>query len=242
MGSFFIYTGFFAHSTSNSKKGDTVNGTQDVSIRFDLPYSEAKQLWTNVFETTYLAHAFENAGGNIMRAARTIGLDRKHARHLLRKYKIANSTLKTSKEEDFMPDTPTLIAGAQQPTPKKHLFVTLRRQFENGVNFKRGLIAYLHFNGERTTREGVRQIGPILGGLRTYGSRCQYRHWNQLQVLLKNIGILVATTNYCIYKWNDALVPLLYKQALEKKHAGISVEEILTICFPNDANTIDSFL
>lgn len=227
---------------TTQQKGDAVDDTRDVSIRFDLPHSEAKQIWTDTFEANYLARAFENADGNITRMAHTIGLDRKHTRYLLRKYKIANSPIETSKKEDFRSNAAKLIAEAQQPTPKELMFATLRRQFENGVNFKRGLIAYLHFNGERTTREGVRQIGPILGGLRTYGSHCHYRHWNQLQVLLKNIGVLVATTNYCIYKWNDALVPLLYKQALEKKRAGISVEEILAICFPNDANTIDSFL
>lgn len=117
----------------------------------------------------------------------------------------------------------------------------LRRRFYEGVNFKRGMIAYLYFNGERTTREGVRRIAPILGNRYTCVSHNQYAHWNQLQVLLKKIGMLIPITGCSIYDWNDALVPLLYKQALEKKRAGISVEEILAICFPDNANSIDSF-
>lgn len=56
-----------------------------LSVRTDLPYSEAKQRLLQVFEETYLRDVFERVDGNISAMAREVQLDRKHLRSLLRR-------------------------------------------------------------------------------------------------------------------------------------------------------------
>jgi DNA-binding NtrC family response regulator len=46
-------------------------------IRFDLPYHDAKRVWTERFDEAYVARLLEAHGGNVSAAARTAGLDRK---------------------------------------------------------------------------------------------------------------------------------------------------------------------
>ena len=65
-------------------------GNQDaedgLTVRSDLPYSEAKDAVLHAFERKYLADAFARCGSNVAQTARDIGLDRKHLATLLKKH------------------------------------------------------------------------------------------------------------------------------------------------------------
>jgi two-component system, NtrC family, response regulator HydG len=58
----------------------------ELAVRADLPFADAKQAIVHAFERRYLRDAFARAGGNVTQLARETGLDRKHARTLLRKH------------------------------------------------------------------------------------------------------------------------------------------------------------
>jgi DNA-binding NtrC family response regulator len=64
----------------------TSGGGDELAVRADLPFADAKEAVVHAFERRYLRDAFARAGGNVTRLARDVGLDRKHARTLLRKH------------------------------------------------------------------------------------------------------------------------------------------------------------
>lgn len=156
--------------------------------------------------------------------ARRVGLDRKMFRRYLKKFRIGTcqrAQTTTEPVQTIVPDSP---------------HDKLLRRFYNGVNFKRGMIAYLHFNGECTTHGGVRELAKTLGGLYFWNEHKQYKNWNALQTLLTKLGILVSTPYFTVYDWNDACVPIEYKHALVRKTAGEDIEQILTFYFPEQHN------
>jgi len=55
-------------------------------IRLRLPFEEAKQEWIDIFEKKYLNHLLGRTGGNITRAARVAGVNRKTIHRLLEKH------------------------------------------------------------------------------------------------------------------------------------------------------------
>jgi DNA-binding NtrC family response regulator len=61
-----------------------------LSVRSDLPFSDAKQAILEVFEARYLRDLWERCEGNLSAIARESGLDRKHLRSLLRKHGIVS--------------------------------------------------------------------------------------------------------------------------------------------------------
>jgi DNA-binding NtrC family response regulator len=66
--------------------GGTEAENEGLSVRSDLPYSEAKDALLHAFERSYLADAFARNESNIAQTARAIGLDRKHLATLLKKH------------------------------------------------------------------------------------------------------------------------------------------------------------
>ncbi len=61
----------------------------ELAVRTDLPYAEAKQALLTAFERRYLADVLAREGGNISAAARAADLDRKHLRTLLKRHGLA---------------------------------------------------------------------------------------------------------------------------------------------------------
>ncbi len=57
-----------------------------LSVRTDLPFSQAKKLLIDVFEVRYLSDLIARCEHNLSAAARTAGLDRKHLKTLLRRH------------------------------------------------------------------------------------------------------------------------------------------------------------
>jgi len=63
------------------------DGTGDeVTVRTDLPFSQAKQAVVHAFESRYLRDLLGRMGGNLSAMAREAELDRKHLRELLRRH------------------------------------------------------------------------------------------------------------------------------------------------------------
>lgn len=208
---------------------DPATETQIRSMNFDQTFKNAKICWMELFEQAYLTEAF--ATTNIIGAvARKIRHDRKLVRKLLRKYRIG----KFAQPEQTPQPQETLIV--QKPTEENLGYTALKRKFYNGINFERGMIAYLHFEGKCTTLEGIHHIVNILGGQNVWCGKLTGGNWNRLQVILTNLKILISTRSYSAYDWNDALVPIEYKDALERKLAGESVKEILAFYFPDEPN------
>jgi ActR/RegA family two-component response regulator len=54
-----------------------------TAARFDLPYKEAKRLWTDAFDEAYIRKLLDAHGGNVSAAARTAGIDRKSIQRIL---------------------------------------------------------------------------------------------------------------------------------------------------------------
>jgi DNA-binding NtrC family response regulator len=64
----------------------TVGADSAVPVRGDLEFAEAKAAVLHDFERRYLRDLFHRHAGNVSATARAAGLDRKHARTLLRKH------------------------------------------------------------------------------------------------------------------------------------------------------------
>jgi len=65
------------------------NGAPKVGgheIRTDLPFHDAKEIWTEIFEKTYLTDLLKVHHGNVSAAARTSGIDRRHLQRLMVKH------------------------------------------------------------------------------------------------------------------------------------------------------------
>ncbi|MCB0308948.1 MAG: AAA family ATPase, partial [Bdellovibrionales bacterium] len=52
----------------------------------DLPFKEAKEKWIESFEKDYLVDCLRKNNGNISKAAKQAGIDRKSVQRLLKKY------------------------------------------------------------------------------------------------------------------------------------------------------------
>jgi DNA-binding NtrC family response regulator len=55
-------------------------------IRTDLPFHDSKEIWTEIFEKTYLTRLLDAHKGNVSAAARTSGIDRRHLQRLMVKH------------------------------------------------------------------------------------------------------------------------------------------------------------
>ncbi len=55
-------------------------------IRTDLPFHDAKEIWTDIFEKAYLTKLLQTHGHNVSAAARTSGIDRRHLQRLMVKH------------------------------------------------------------------------------------------------------------------------------------------------------------
>jgi DNA-binding NtrC family response regulator len=66
-------------------------GGEVLSVSYDGPFKDLKDDLIRSFEREYLTRLLSNARGNIAKAAREAGLDRKHLYSLLHKYGLAQS-------------------------------------------------------------------------------------------------------------------------------------------------------
>jgi DNA-binding NtrC family response regulator len=64
-----------------------VNLSVDTSL-LRLPYHEAKDAWTERFERAYVEAILAQSGGNVSRAAREAGVDRRHLQRLMARFGI----------------------------------------------------------------------------------------------------------------------------------------------------------
>ncbi len=55
-------------------------------IRTDLPFHDAKEVWTEIFERAYLTKLLASHNNNVSAAARTSGIDRRHLQRLMVKH------------------------------------------------------------------------------------------------------------------------------------------------------------
>lgn len=218
---------------------DPATETQICSMDFDQTFKRAKASWIEIFEHAYLTEAY-SITHMVTTIAKNICHDRKQVRKLLRKYQIGKFT--QSEQTPQPQETSMMIAQASQMprdekgTEENPEYIKLRRRFYNGINFERGMKAYLYFNGEQTTKEGVHQVAKMLGGDNGWGPKCQFKNWNNLQILLTKLHLLVSTRTCSVYDWSDALVPIEYRDALAQKRSGEPIEKILAFYFPEEIN------
>jgi transcriptional regulator with PAS, ATPase and Fis domain len=59
---------------------------EELAVRADLPYAEAKEQILQAFERRYLTDLLARSGGNLSAASRESGVDRKHLRSLVKKH------------------------------------------------------------------------------------------------------------------------------------------------------------
>lgn len=67
----------------NTLGGERVAGHE---IRTDLPFHDAKEIWTEIFETAYLTRLLAAHNHNVSAAARASGIDRRHLQRLMVKH------------------------------------------------------------------------------------------------------------------------------------------------------------
>ena len=70
-----------ASPVSNDRGGEF----RGPSIRYELPYKQAKRLWLEVFEYAYITSALKQHGGNVSHAAKAAGIDRKSIQRLMKR-------------------------------------------------------------------------------------------------------------------------------------------------------------
>jgi transcriptional regulator with GAF, ATPase, and Fis domain len=56
-----------------------------------LPYHEAKDLWNDRFDRAFVEHALRESGGNVSKAARDAGVDRRHLQRLMARFGVRSS-------------------------------------------------------------------------------------------------------------------------------------------------------
>jgi ActR/RegA family two-component response regulator len=55
------------------------------AVRTDLPYKEAKRAWLDIFEAQYVRSILNGSEGNISKAARDSGMDRRSVQRILKR-------------------------------------------------------------------------------------------------------------------------------------------------------------
>ena len=63
----------------------TTGVSSGPAVRIDLPYKHAKRIWLEHFETVYISELLDTHEGNISRAARSAGIDRKSIQRLMKR-------------------------------------------------------------------------------------------------------------------------------------------------------------
>jgi DNA-binding NtrC family response regulator len=69
------------------------------AVRIDLPYKHAKRIWLEHFETVYIRELLGSHDGNISRAARSAGIDRKSIQRLMKRNALSSGVEEDSEDE-----------------------------------------------------------------------------------------------------------------------------------------------
>jgi transcriptional regulator with GAF, ATPase, and Fis domain len=72
---------------AESSSRETPAGGVDAPL-LKLPYHEAKDAWNERFERAYVEAILTQSGGNVSRAARDAGVDRRHLQRLMARFGI----------------------------------------------------------------------------------------------------------------------------------------------------------
>jgi len=70
--------------SSEPLHGDS-SATPLSAIRTDLPYKKAKRAWLDIFEAQYVRDILHGANGNVSKAARDAGMDRRSVQRILKR-------------------------------------------------------------------------------------------------------------------------------------------------------------
>jgi transcriptional regulator with GAF, ATPase, and Fis domain len=63
----------------------------DLRTLTALPYHEAKDAWTERFDRAYVEEILRRSGGNVSRAAREAGVDRRHLQRLMARFGVRSA-------------------------------------------------------------------------------------------------------------------------------------------------------
>jgi transcriptional regulator with GAF, ATPase, and Fis domain len=74
-------------SPAESSPRETSSSGVDAPL-LKLPYHEAKEVWNERFERAYVDAILTQSGGNVSRAAREAGVDRRHLQRLMARFGI----------------------------------------------------------------------------------------------------------------------------------------------------------
>ena len=68
-------------------------GGSEVELRAltELPYHEAKDAWTERFDRAFVEEVLKRSGGNVSKAARDAGVDRRHLQRLMARFGLRTS-------------------------------------------------------------------------------------------------------------------------------------------------------
>ncbi|MFW6023748.1 MAG: helix-turn-helix domain-containing protein, partial [Myxococcota bacterium] len=75
-----------------------------VEVGATEAFKDAKERWVQAFERRYLERCLQEADGNLSRAARAAGLDRKHLRRLLHKHGLHDRSASGISQEVAYPE------------------------------------------------------------------------------------------------------------------------------------------
>ncbi|MCB9742168.1 MAG: sigma-54-dependent Fis family transcriptional regulator [Alphaproteobacteria bacterium] len=68
--------------------GAAAPSTPTASVRYDLPYKQAKRRWLEIFEVAYVSFLLREHEGNVTHAARAAGIDRKSIQRLMKRHDV----------------------------------------------------------------------------------------------------------------------------------------------------------
>jgi DNA-binding NtrC family response regulator len=79
--------------TPNAPSSSMETGATHPSLEelLDVPYKEALDRWTQLFERRWLEHTLEKSGGSVSGAAKLAEVSRKHVQRLMKRYGIGRS-------------------------------------------------------------------------------------------------------------------------------------------------------
>jgi len=77
------------HHPAGQPSPEPLHGDSDATplsaIRTDLPYKKAKRAWLDIFEAQYVRDILHEANGNVSKAARDAGMDRRSVQRILKR-------------------------------------------------------------------------------------------------------------------------------------------------------------
>jgi DNA-binding NtrC family response regulator len=99
-----------AQSTPDARDGG------GFEIRTELPFHDAKEIWTDIFEKTYLTKLLQVHNNNVSAAARTSGIDRRHLQRLMVKHDLRDRERSQTGTHPVFTDPADPPTGSNDPS------------------------------------------------------------------------------------------------------------------------------